>query len=115
MTDDRVARWAALLIARHTSVVSLNDIGDVIGAAAATPDDIEALFLCLETAGRTISTEEVERPQQSLRAVLRAARALKARGETASTAAIARETGLSQEQVRGALLFAQVLQRSSHS
>ena len=99
------------LLARDQLALSLDTIGDAIGAIAITPDEIEELFSALEAAGR-----QVERTTPNVRehlvVVLREARRLRQQLKTAPTVeAIAAATGLNQSAVRAALLYASVLGR----
>jgi hypothetical protein len=92
--------------------VSLDEIAEVIGAAAVTPPDIEALIEALEHAGSSVGEEAKDSARALLAMVLGAARELRASlGRSPTTAEIAAHSGLSPSQVKSALLFAQVLQR----
>jgi hypothetical protein len=111
MNRERIAAWAELLLARFDVAVSLDDVSDAIGTELATTEDIEGLFAVLEARGLRIEAATRPPPATSLRAVLSAARALKAEGKAPTTAAIAAHAGLNLDEVRGALLFAVVLSR----
>lgn len=91
--------------------VTLDAIGDAIGARAVSLDEIEAIIAAIEHAGRRIVAPEGGGGEGRLGKVLEAARALRAAGEVPTVAAIVRRTGLTTEQVRHALALAQVMQR----
>jgi hypothetical protein len=99
------------LTATGPRTISLDEIGDAIGAALISQAEIEMLFDALEASG-----SHVGGPSPSLKehlfTVLREARRL----QQASSGAprvddIARATGLSAGEVRAALLYASVLSR----
>jgi hypothetical protein len=99
------------LLGRQERVLSLDVIGEAIGAAPLTSDEIERVFEALEAAGRQIQglTPNV---REHLALVLRAARRLKSEHAHApSIEAIALETGVNEGAVRAALLYASVLGR----
>jgi hypothetical protein len=100
-----------LLLARDESVVSLDAIGETIGAERISQIEIEELFAEIEKAGRTIGgpTPQV---RQYLHLVIDHARRLKGEQETTpNVSAIAEATGITVGQVRAALLYASVLGR----
>jgi DNA-binding MarR family transcriptional regulator len=104
--------WLGALLAPGARSVSLDEIAAVIGAASVTPPDIEALIDELENAGCTVGEEAKDSARELLALVLRAARELRTTlGRSPTTPEIAEHSGLSQSQVKSALLFAQVLQR----
>jgi hypothetical protein len=115
MAAVRVERWIQELRQRHEGAenrcVEIDEIGEVIGADLATTEDIDALFTGLEALGFTVGVGPAPAPPAQLRAVLLAARALKAKGERPTFESVARAAGVSITEVRSALLYAQVLQR----
>lgn len=113
MSSSWLERVSAQLIAQEGTHVSLDVIGEAIGLEVARPDEIEQLFQRLEQAGKTVGGTEGERLQPLLFRVLQAARQLRAEQERATSEAIAQRTGLSVREVRVALLYGEVLSRSS--
>ncbi len=92
--------------------VTLDEIGDAIDLVPVSTDDADALIDALERAGRTVVGPEGARGAENLRRVLPAARALGARlGRPPVIEEIARETGLSDEDVRHALALGRVMGR----
>ncbi len=95
--------------------LSLDAIGDAIGDRAITPDEIGWLFDELEGAGRRVGGEP--NPQggtmtETLGRVLASARTLRPTlGRPARVDELAAQSGLSEGEVRRALLFARVLGR----
>jgi hypothetical protein len=99
------------LLDRDESALSLDTIGDAIGTAAITPDEIEELFSALEAAGRQVE-KATPNVREHLGVVLREARRLKQELKTAPTVeSIAASTGLDESAVRAALLYASVMGR----
>jgi DNA-binding MarR family transcriptional regulator len=104
--------WLQALLAPGARSVSLDEVAEVIGAAAVTPPDIEALIDELEKAGCPVGEEAKDSARELLAIVLRAARELRTTlGRNPTTPEIAAHCGLTPSQVKSALLFAQVLQR----
>ncbi|HMJ10731.1 MAG TPA: sigma-70 domain-containing protein [Polyangiaceae bacterium] len=103
---------AERLLARHECLLALDTVADEIGAAAVTAQDIDAIFAALEAAGCTVGDPNALRASAHLGTVLASARELKRElGRTPSAADIAARSGLTPQEVRLALLFAQVAQR----
>jgi hypothetical protein len=99
------------LLSCDTNEISLDTVGEAIGAMRITQDEIEQLLRAIEDSGRQIGGA-TPRVRQHLRPVLEHARRLKAeRNATPNVSAIAAATGLSVADVRAALLYAQVLGR----
>ena len=99
------------LLKREQRVLSLDQIGEAIGAAAISADEIEEIYRLLEDAGRQIDTA-TPNVRKHLELVLREARRLKQLHHSAPTVeAIAEATGLDVSGVRSALLYASVLGR----
>ena len=92
--------------------ISLDDLGDAIGARAVTPEEIDAMMQLIESRGTRILAPEGGGGEQRLGAVLAAARALAAElGRKPTVAEIAERSGLSESAVRVALRLAQVIAR----
>ena len=98
------------LLRREEQVISLDVIGEAIGAEAVAPNEIEEVFDSLETAGRRIE-RMTPNVRQQLGLVLREARRLKQRDRAPTVESIAAATGLTEGAVRAALLYASVLGR----
>lgn len=99
------------LLSREERVLSLDVIGDAIGAAPISSEEIERVFDALQAAGREIE-RVTPKVREDLALVLSAARRLKAEQSSApSVEAIASATGLDEGAVRAALLYASVLGR----
>ena len=98
------------LLRREERVISLDAIGEAVGAAAVTPADIEEIFCSLEAAGRQVQ-RVTPNVRQHLGQVLREARRLRADGCSPTVESIAAATGLPETAVRAALLYASVLGR----
>jgi hypothetical protein len=102
-----------LLDASATSgEVSLDAIGEAIGARAITPVEIEAIVAALEAAGRKVVAPGGGAGEAHLKEVLAAARVLGPElGRKPTVAEIATRSGLSEGEVRHALELAKVMQR----
>lgn len=93
------------------TAISLDEVAGAIGAAAVTMPEIEAIFDALEVAGHAV-TAEPRNPPAALARVLSTVRSFSAiSGRKPSLAEIAQHSGLSQGEVRFALLYARVLVR----
>lgn len=106
-----VDRTVAALLASHDGPVSIDAIGEALGAASVSQAEIEAIFVGLEAAGRTVVAPAGGHGVAHLRRVLPAARALRGRGVSPTVESIAAETGLPASDVRAALLLAKVMSR----
>jgi hypothetical protein len=94
------------LLARHrgTGRVHLDDLAEVIGVRAVTPEEIEHLIDQLEAAGLRVGEALDERDVSDLRTVLDSARRLRASlGRRPSVEEIAGDAGLPDHAVRRAL------------
>jgi len=92
-------------------VITLDRVAEAIGAAAVTMPDIEAIFDCLEAAGRRVEAESKD-PPAALKRVLSAVRSFSAvSGRRPTIPEIAQHAALSVGEVRFALLYARVLVR----
>lgn len=93
--------------------VSLDALGDAIGAKAVSFPEVEALVAQLEAAGRKVvgSLEDL-RGEEHLRSVISSVRSLQGSlGRKPTMQEIAAHAGLSLEQVRHALSLAKIMQR----
>ena len=99
-------------MALDVEVLSLDQIGEALGTARVTPDEIDELLFWLERHGRPIG-DPVEKGAAALLAeVLSIARTLRAElGRSPQPREIAERGALSIEAVQRALWFARVLQR----
>lgn len=92
--------------------VSLDAIGEAIGARAISQEEIEEVFRALESKSRRIGSPQGGDGEIHLRAVLLAARTLsKELGRKPTVDEIATRSGLSHESIRHALMLAQIMQR----
>jgi hypothetical protein len=99
------------LLTTGADEISLDVIGETIGATRISQDEIERLLERLEQAGKQIGGPS-PKVRQHLRPVIEQARRLRQeRQATPNVGAIAEATGLSVAEVRAALLYAQVLGR----
>jgi hypothetical protein len=99
------------LLSRPTLALGLDEIAEAIGASEISSEEIEAIFVELERAGRTVLEAPVG-AKESLGRVLRSARLLRSElGRAPNSSEIAAHAGLGVDSVRLALLFARTLQR----
>jgi hypothetical protein len=92
--------------------VTLDAIGDAIASGAVDTAQIEHIFATLEARGRTIVAPAGGNGVANLRRVLPVARTIsKEQGRTAKVSEIARAAGLTDDEVRRALLLAKVMGR----
>src|SRR5512145_3534092 len=102
---DEVDSILRRLLAIGAPEISLDRIGEEIGAARISQDEIEQLLLHLEQADKRIGSPSMD-VRRHLRPVLEQARRLKAQSHaTPNVVAIAEATGLTVAEVRAALLF----------
>lgn len=104
---------AALLASSEgAGEVTLDEIGEAVGVTAVSLEDVDALLVALEGAGRRVSGPQGARGVGNLRRVLPEARALAASlGRRPTLAELAARTGLSEEEVRHALALGRVMGR----
>lgn len=101
---------AEKLAASGRDVVSLDEVAETLGAIAIDSDEIDALFAFLEARGVTVGDPSVGLASSALPQVLTTARQLRTElGRTPRLEEIARRSGLAEDAVRRALLFAQTL------
>jgi len=99
------------LLAQGKREISLDEVGDTIGAEAVSQAEIELILQRLEDAGCAVGSL-TPNLREHLHRVLRAGRALRAPdGAVPSVASVAEATGLPAGAVRAALLYGQVLSR----
>lgn len=92
--------------------ISLDAIGEAIGALAVSQVEIDRILDVLEERGRRVTSSDGGHGERHLHRVLDAARALVAElGRRPNTAEIAERSGLGVEQVRHALALARIMQR----
>ena len=90
-----------------TMVLTLDDIGEAVGDAALTYDDIEKVIVRLEAAGRLIAEDKIDL-SAGLREVLGAARRHREQFQRAPTVSeLVEATALPRQTVLAALRFAQ--------
>jgi hypothetical protein len=100
------------LLARPGPSHSLDEVAEVIGAALITSEEIGLVLDALEAAGRKVGVTHAASARQTLGKVLTTARSLTQElGRKPAQEEIARRANLSMDDVRMALLYAQVLQR----
>lgn len=100
------------LLATGEKKVSLDALGDAIGARAVSADEIDAMMRALEAEGRVIDAPENANGEDRLKQVLASARTLRAElGRAPKPAEIAAHAGLDEDAVRHALGLARVMQR----
>lgn len=110
--DPNLAAIVQRLLAVHQDRVDLDAIGDAIGTMSIDTAGIEAILDALEAEGRTIVAPSGGTGIAALRKVIPAARTLATElGRTAHVSEIAARAGLSEAEVRQALLLARVMGR----
>jgi hypothetical protein len=103
----------SLAAASHASnEVTLDTLGDAIGARSVSYNEIDDIIAALEQRGRRVTAESDGRIEDRLRAVVSAGRTLTIELERRPTVPeIADRTHLSSAQVRSALMLARIIQR----
>jgi hypothetical protein len=100
------------LLADEAEDIELDRVGDAIGARAVSTDDIEAIFLALEAAGRRVVAAPGGGGEGRLKRVVAAARALRTEGTARPTLReVAVRAELTDDQVLGALFLLRIMQR----
>lgn len=103
---------ALLEASRSGGEVSLDAIGEALGARAASTEEIDALFVALEARKRRIVGPEGGGGEQRLKRVVDAARALTVElGQRPKASEVAARAELTVEQVQHALALLRVMQR----
>lgn len=99
--------------AAGTDQISLDQIGDAIGARAVSTLDVDFVIDALEQAGRVVAAGDKPRGEEHLHRVIRSIRELSAKlGRRPSPLEIAEHAGLSQSDVSHALQLTRIMQRS---
>ncbi|MET0391181.1 MAG: sigma-70 domain-containing protein [Polyangiales bacterium] len=97
---------------RDAGAVPLDVLGEAVGLRFVSYPEVDAMISELESRGIEVSAPQSERSEELLRSVVSALRTLGPQlGRKPSTAEIAEQAGLTPDQVRQALLFAQIMQR----
>jgi len=100
------------LLAQHATEVTLDQIGEALGALGVSTEEVEGIFAQLEAHGRQVGSSAGGRAQAHLKRVIDAARTLKQESvgrPTVSEVAVRAE--LSRDEVLGALFLLRVMQR----
>jgi DNA-binding MarR family transcriptional regulator len=106
-----VRRHVDLLRRLHPEGITLDSVGEAVGSQAIGVEHVEALLDALEAEG-LVSRQPLEADLAGLLVeVLGAARALRAQGRSIAPKSLAAHAGLSEREVRVALLYAHVLER----
>ena len=108
---DWVTRHVELLRERHGDDVTLDAVGEIVGAQLVGVQHIEALLDALEGEGLVVREAFETSLGGLLERVLIAARSLRVEGRSIAPADVASRSGLSVREVRVALLYAHVLER----
>lgn len=94
------------------SQISLDSIGEAIGARAVSYVEVDAMIQALEDGGCVVESGEQPRGEHHLRAVVVSIRELKTQlGRRPTQSEIAEHAGLTSAQVRHALLLVRIMQR----
>jgi hypothetical protein len=92
--------------------VTLDQIGDAIGARAVSYIDVDAVIDALESAGRVVEAGAKPRGEEHLQVIVRSIRELSLQlGRRPTQLEIAERTGLTQAEVSHALQLARIMQR----
>jgi hypothetical protein len=94
------------------SSISLDQVGQALDTLSVSTEEIEAIFVALETAGCTVSARAPGGGTERLKQVVDAARSLKAESVTRPTLTqVAERAGLTRDDVLGALFLLRIMQR----
>jgi hypothetical protein len=112
--DDEELASIAHAIAQRGPTVSLDEVGDALGARAILVTDVERLLFALDLRGVKVNdVDDTRAVPECLAAVLATARQLRhVHGRVPTVSEIAEHAALPERTVRMALLFAQVMSRS---
>jgi hypothetical protein len=92
--------------------ITLDAIGEAIGARRVGQDEIDEMLSTIEARGRIVTTPAGGQGEARLKRVLEAARALRAElGRAPRAAQIAERAGLTPSEVEHALALAKIIQR----
>ena len=95
-----------------TGHVTLDQLGDAIGAMAVSYVDVDAVISALEAAGRIVEAGAKPRGEEHLQLIIRGIRELSSQlGRRPTQPEIAERTGLTQAEVSHALQLARIMQR----
>ena len=98
--------------AQGSEQISLDQIGDAIGARAVSTADVDLMIEALEAVGRVVAAGDKPRGEQHLHSVIRSIRELNAQlGRRPTQTEIAEHAGLTQSEVSHALQLARIMQR----
>ncbi|HEX4351916.1 MAG TPA: sigma-70 domain-containing protein [Polyangiales bacterium] len=113
LRPDLLAVVRQLLTASETSgEVTLDQLGDAIGALAASYPEIDAMIAALEAEGRRVIAPAGGSGEAHLARVVNAAKELtRELGHRPNVVAIASRAGLSIDEVKQALVLARIMQR----
>jgi hypothetical protein len=103
---------AEQLARRPGPLLSLDEIADALGTLSVTAEEIDSLFVALESRGKQIGDPELGPASAALPRVLATARQMRVElGRAPNATEIAERSGLAVDAVRRALWFARILQR----
>jgi 2-hydroxychromene-2-carboxylate isomerase len=92
--------------------VTLDQIGDAIGALAVSFVEVDAVIEALERAGRVVEAGDKPRGEEHLQAVVRGIRELSAKlGRRPTHQELAEHAGLTSAELSHALQLARIMQR----
>lgn len=92
--------------------VTLDQIGDAVGARAVSYVDVDAVIDALESAGRVVEAGAKPRGEEHLQLIVRSIRELSLQlGRRPTQPEISARTGLTQAEVSHALQLARIMQR----
>lgn len=107
--EDLVVALAARAVA---GAVTLDALGEALGARAVTPDEIDAMIAALEARGVEVSVAQGGDGERHLALVVTAIRALRVElGRAPRVDELAVRAGLPEQAVRHALALVRVMQR----
>ena len=103
---------ALLAASADTREISLDAIGEALGARAVTAEEIDAMMTALEASERRVVSPQGGSGEERLKAVIAAARTLAPKlGRPATVPEIAERAKLSPDEVRHALTLVRIMQR----
>lgn len=106
LVDDLVAGT------RDGDAITLDAVGEAIGARAIGQDEIDAILSAIEHRGRRVVSDEGGRGELHLKSVLAAARTLRSElGRAPRPDEIAERAGITKSEVQHALALARIIQR----
>ena len=94
------------------SPIGLDRIGNAVGTLSVSTEEIEAIFVALESQGRQVSAPPGGGGEARLKRVIDAARSLKAEsGARPTLGQVAERAVLTRDDVLGALFLLRIMQR----